>query len=132
MASRELKSLLDREDLKGLEAEAHKSVSRVLRFLTSRLYGSDDEKFRAVRALGHLVHNAELVSEWRVAELRGHWYVLGHHSVVPCGSERAALGMLAELERRSDADRLASEVIAGLDLTPDGWESETLGESEIA
>lgn len=57
-----------------------------------------------------------LDGEWRIACLRGDWYVLGHHSVVPCGSELASLSMLGELRNRSDADLLASEAIEGLDL----------------
>jgi hypothetical protein len=55
---------------------------------------------------------------WRVVELRGEWYVLGHDSVVPCGSRKAATSMLAELEGRTDADRLASEAIEGIDRLP--------------
>jgi type II secretory pathway component PulL len=59
-----------------------------------------------------------LEGEWRVAELRGDWYVLGHHSVVPCGSERAATSMLEQLESQTDADRLAAEAIDVLDGPP--------------
>jgi type II secretory pathway component PulL len=59
-----------------------------------------------------------LEGAWRVVELRGEWYVLGHHSVVPCGSQRAAHSMLEELESQTDADRLAAEAIAGLDPGP--------------
>ena len=68
-----------------------------------------------------------LEGDWRIACLRGEWYVLGHNSVVPCGSRRAAASMLAELRSRSDADVLASEAIEGLDRIPDGWESDPLG-----
>ncbi|MAG31582.1 MAG: hypothetical protein CL908_11910 [Deltaproteobacteria bacterium] len=70
-----------------------------------------------------------LEGEWRVAQLRGNWYVLGHHSVVPCGSERAAQGVLAELLAQSDADLLAAEAIEGLDLIPDTWETDSLAEA---
>lgn len=72
-----------------------------------------------------------LEGPWRVERLGGHWYVLGHHSVVPCGSERAARGMLAELESESDADALAAEAIAGLDRIPEAWETDSLVESEL-
>jgi len=72
-----------------------------------------------------------LEGDWRVARLRGDWYVLGHHSVVPCGSERAARSMLAELQSRSDADQLAAEAIARLDQIPDSWETDSLGESDL-
>jgi hypothetical protein len=73
-----------------------------------------------------------LEGDWHVAELRGEWYVLGHNAVVPCGSKRAAEGMLAELESRSDADLLAGEAIDGIDRIPDGWETDSLGESDLA
>jgi hypothetical protein len=56
-----------------------------------------------------------LEGEWRIARLRGDWYVLGHNAVVPCGSERAAASMLEELVSRSDADLLAADAISGLD-----------------
>jgi len=56
-----------------------------------------------------------LEGDWRIAQLDGHWYVLGHHSVVPCGSERAATSMIAQLRSQTDADRLANEAIEGLD-----------------
>ena len=76
-------------------------------------------------------HCVPLEGEWRTALLRGHWYVLGNHSVVPCGSERAALSMLAELQSRSDIDLLADEAICGLDQIPDVWETNSLGESDL-
>ncbi|HKK51940.1 MAG TPA: hypothetical protein VKA74_10150 [Myxococcota bacterium] len=72
-----------------------------------------------------------LEGDWRIAELRGHWYVLGHHSVVPCGSERAARSMLEELRERSDADRLAAEAIEALDRIPEDWETDSLGEADL-
>lgn len=56
-----------------------------------------------------------LEGDWRIARLHGHWYVLGHNSVAPCGSRRAAANMLSELESRSDADQLALEAIDGID-----------------
>jgi len=73
-----------------------------------------------------------LEGDWHVAELRGDWYVLGHNSVVPCGSKRAAESMLAELESRSDVDLLADEAIDGIDRIPDGWEPESLGDADLA
>ena len=72
-----------------------------------------------------------LEGDWRATQLRGDWYVLGHNSVVPCGSERAALGMLSELRSRSDADLLAAEAIEGLDQIPDSWETDSLGEADV-
>jgi hypothetical protein len=72
-----------------------------------------------------------LEGEWRTAELRGEWYVLGHNSVVPCGSERAALSMLAQLQEQTDIDVLASEAIEGLDRIPESWETDSLGEASL-
>ena len=45
----------------------------------------------------------------------GEWYVLGHNSVVPCGSRRAASNMLETLRERSDVDRLATEAIEAME-----------------
>jgi hypothetical protein len=73
-----------------------------------------------------------LEGEWRIARLRGDWYVLGHNSVVPCGSERAAASMLEELVTRSDADLLAAEAISGLDQIPNSWETDSLTEAELS
>ena len=73
-----------------------------------------------------------LEGDWRVERLGDGWYVLGHHSVVPCGSERAARGMLDELVSQSDVDLLASEAIETLDHIPDGWETDSLGEADLA
>ena len=73
-----------------------------------------------------------LEGEWRIARLRGDWYVLGHNSVVPCGSERAAASMLEELVTQSDADLLAAEAISGLDRIPNSWETDSLTEAELS
>jgi hypothetical protein len=72
-----------------------------------------------------------LEGDWRAVELRGDWYVMGHHCVVPCGSERAAHSMLEELRSKSDADHLAAEAIHALDQIPDSWETGLLGESDL-
>ncbi|HIF95105.1 MAG: hypothetical protein ABGX04_17355 [Myxococcales bacterium] len=71
-----------------------------------------------------------LEGEWRIVELRGDSYVIGHHSVVPCGSRNAASSMLAELQSHSDADHLAAEAIHRLDQVSAAWEIDSLGESE--
>ena len=73
-----------------------------------------------------------LEGDWRIAELRGDWYVLGHHSVVPCGSRHAAASMLEQLQERSNADHLAAEAIEGLDRIPAAWETQTLGEADLS
>ena len=73
-----------------------------------------------------------LEGDWRIECLRGDWYVLGHHSVVPCGSRRAASSMLEELRAQSDADRLAADAIHALDRIPDSWETDSLSEFELS
>lgn len=73
-----------------------------------------------------------LEGEWRIARLGGDWYVLGHNSVVPCGSQRAAASMLEELVTRSDADLLAAEAISGLDQIPNTWETDSLTEADLS
>ena len=72
-----------------------------------------------------------LEGEWRVTEIDGDWYVLGHHSIVPCGSERAARSMLEELSAETDVDALANEAIEALDRIPTTWETDSLGEAEL-
>lgn len=67
---------------------------------------------------------------WRIALLRGEWYVLGHHCVVPCGSKRAAASMLAELQNQTDTDLLAAQAIDGLDRIPDGWDTDSVVEAD--
>ena len=71
-----------------------------------------------------------LEGSWRIVELRGDFYVLGHHSVVPCGSERAARSMLEQLQSQTDADLLVAEAIEGLDRIPSGWETDPLGDAD--
>lgn len=73
-----------------------------------------------------------LEGKWRVVELRGDWYVLGHHFVVPCGSRRAAVSMLEKLQSHRNADHLAAEAIHGLDLIPDFGQTDSLGEADLS
>lgn len=70
-----------------------------------------------------------LDGSWRIAQLRGDWYVLGHHSVVPCGSKRAARSMLEQLHSQTDADLLVAEAIQGLDPIPESWDADALGDA---
>lgn len=72
-----------------------------------------------------------LEGDWRIVCLGGDWYVLGHHSVVPCGSKRAANSMLDELRSQTDADLLAVEAIRRLDQIPDSWETDSLAEGDV-
>ncbi|MGY8737574.1 MAG: hypothetical protein ACKVIW_08665 [bacterium] len=73
-----------------------------------------------------------LEGAWRTECLDGDWYVMGHHSVVPCGSERAAQNMLEELHAQSDIDLLASEAIETLGRIPESWETDSFREADPA
>jgi len=57
-----------------------------------------------------------LEGDYRVEQVEGDWYVLGHHAVVPCGSRHAAERMLAQLHHEHDAHALAAEALEGLPL----------------
>lgn len=72
-----------------------------------------------------------LEGPWRISLLRGEWFVLGHHMVVPCESRQAAFVKLAELDAQTEPDLLAAEAIAGLDRIPERWETDSLGESDL-
>ena len=72
-----------------------------------------------------------LEGPWRITLLRGEWYVLGHHMVVPCESKQAAYIKLAELDEQTEPDLLAAEAIEGLDRIPESWETDSLGEADL-
>jgi hypothetical protein len=72
-----------------------------------------------------------LEGDWRISLLRGEWFVLGHHRVIACESKQAAYIKLAELEAQSEPDLLAAEAIEGLDRIPEGWETDSLSESDL-
>ncbi|MEW6742944.1 MAG: DVU0298 family protein [Planctomycetota bacterium] len=91
-------ALLEREDHEGLVALARTGVSRVLRFLTGRLYSTDhEEKFRAVRALGGVVRHAEIAASDRLADLlrRFFWALNAESGAVPYGVPEAIGEILA-------------------------------------
>lgn len=69
-----------------------------------RLYGAEVEKFRAVRALGHLVRDPTLVPEDRVRELmrRFVWALSDESGAVPFGVPEA-MGVIM-VERREFQD----------------------------
>lgn len=73
-----------------------------------------------------------LEGSWRITQLRGDCYILGHNAVVPCGSERSAVSMLAQLAAQTDADVLASEAIHRLERIPESWETDSLEESSLS
>ena len=52
----------------------------------------------------------------RVSRLPDGWYVIGHGSTVPCGSEAAARDTLRHLIQELDPDVLAAEVLDRLEF----------------
>jgi hypothetical protein len=72
-----------------------------------------------------------LEGEWRVECLEGAWYVLGHHDLVACDSERAAYALVAEFAARSQPDLLALEAIESLDAVHLSNEVELTAEFEL-
>jgi len=61
-----------------------------------------------------------LEGEYRVEELRGEWYVLGHNSVVRFDSQREAVAKFSELTGARGPDVLAGRALAqALDLELD-------------
>ncbi len=72
-----------------------------------------------------------LEGPWRISLLRGEWYLLGHHMVVPCESKQIAYIKLAELESQTEPDLLAAEAIDGLDRILETWETDSLSEAEL-
>jgi HEAT repeat protein len=88
----DIAELLSREDPAGVEALARVPLSRVLRYLTGRLCSHDeDEKWRAVRAIGFLVHHRDLLAGDRVRELlrRFIWAMSDESGAVPFGIPEA-------------------------------------------
>jgi|JI10StandDraft_1071094.scaffolds.fasta_scaffold598127_2 hypothetical protein len=69
-----------------------------------------------------------LEGEWRIEELRGEWYVLGHNSVHRCETHDQAVTRFAHLTGTDEAEVLASialEAEIGSALEID-WEFEGL------
>lgn len=48
-----------------------------------------------------------LEGDFRIEELRGEWFVLGHHSVTRCDSHREAVAKFAQLTGTDQSDVLA-------------------------
>ena len=59
----------------------------------------------------------------RVAHLRDGWYVIGRNSTVPCGSERAARDVLAQLLRDESPHARAAEALHSIEATVGPYES---------
>lgn len=66
----QIESILEREDHEALFHLAHGQLGRALRYLTGRLCSAkEEEKWRAVRALGVVAGDAQLVSRQRATDL---------------------------------------------------------------
>lgn len=93
----ELHDALRREDRSALNAAARASPGQTLRYLVRRLCSVDEhEKWRAVRALGHLVSDRSLVSDDQVRELlrRFLWSLSDESGAVPWGIPEAMAEVL--------------------------------------
>lgn len=63
----------------------------------------------------------------RVAELPDGWYVIGHNSTVPCGSQAAARDTLKHLLLALDPHTLASEALERLEFALPELDLESAG-----
>jgi hypothetical protein len=98
----EIEKLLSRDDHAGLAELARANTAKVLRYLSGRLYSSDEEeKWRAVRTLGMLAADPALLPDDRLAELlrRYFWSLNDESGAVPFGIPEAIGEILA---RRPD------------------------------
>jgi hypothetical protein len=101
----EIDAILERDEDEALLHVARRQAGRVLRYLSGRLCSAgEEEKWRAVRALGVVVRDWHLVSLERATDLlRRFVWALNHESgVVPYGVPEAMGEILAvrpELQR---------------------------------
>lgn len=94
----QLKIILEREGQEALTRVARKQAARVLRYLNARLCSADDEeKWRAVRALGVVVGDAQMVSRRKVTDLlrRLIWALSDESGTAPFGVPEAIGEILA-------------------------------------
>jgi len=94
----EIETILSQEDRAELLDLARKQTSRVLRYLCGRLYSdSEAEKWRAVRALGVVVADGQIVSSQQATELlrRFLWALNDESGTVPYGIAEAMGEILA-------------------------------------
>jgi HEAT repeat protein len=97
-SARDLRALLAHEDHDALAVAAGANARRVLRYLAGRLCSADEpEKWRAVRALGHLSRDRAVLSASRVEELlrRFLWALNDESGAVPYGVPEAMAEVLA-------------------------------------
>lgn len=89
---------LQREDPTAILALARQRVGPVIRYLNGRLYSADEhEKWRAVRALGMVVGEPDLLSDAKVEDLlqRFLWALNDESGAVPFGVPEAIGEVLA-------------------------------------
>ena len=94
----DLESALAHEDHEAILAVARQQVARVIRYLNGRLYSGDaGEKWQAVRALGALLRDRELVDDRRATDLlrRFVWALNDESGAVPYGMPEAIGEVLA-------------------------------------
>jgi hypothetical protein len=92
MSKTELKTLLDAQDWDALLSLARERSSRVVRYLLGRLASADqDEKLRAVEALGRVVEDEALFDDEHAVELmrRLLWALNDESGAVPFGMPEA-------------------------------------------
>jgi hypothetical protein len=93
-----LAAKLSREDYDGLCELARTRPGKVLRYLTGRLYSADEEeKWRAVRAMGRVANDREILGSGKVEDLlrRFFWSLNDESGVVPFGVPEAIGELLA-------------------------------------
>jgi hypothetical protein len=96
--SSDIATVLNQDDCRELVRLARSNATKVLRYLTGRLYSADEsEKWKAVRALGVLAETQDLISEKRLRELvrRFFWSLNDESGAVPYGIPEAIGELLA-------------------------------------
>lgn len=94
----EIETILSREDYDALLHIARKQTPRVLRYLSGRLCSAgEEEKWRAIRALGVVVGSGQIVSRRKTTELlrRFLWALNDESGAVPYGVPEAIGEILA-------------------------------------
>ncbi len=94
----EIGSTLEREDWEAFRHLARQWTARVLRYLSGRLFSAkEEEKWRAVQALGMVVADEEIVSPQKATELlrRFFWTLNDESGAVPYGVPEAIGEILA-------------------------------------
>jgi len=108
MARDDIAALLHSEDYEGLVRLARTEAARVIRYLTGRLYSTNEpEKWRAVHGLGDLCGDPDITSEDKVKDLlqRFFWAMNDESGAVPYGIPEA-IGEILSRRREFQAEHL--------------------------